>query len=616
MITKTKIKNLIKKNFEYFFYFYSFLRYRIFVAFALSILKGTLDGFGLAMFIPLLRMSNTESTTTTAAGGGEELGKLSFLPEFLESIGITLNLVNVLLIILCFFALKGIVTFIEGYFKVVYQQLFMREIRITNINLLNTYSFKSFLKSDPGMIQNTFSSEVGRVNIAYRSYFRAIEYGVLIAVYLVLAFSANAEFAIIVAIGGVLSNFLFKWLFKKTKSLSKKYTISAHRFQGFLIQHVAIYKYLKATGINKYYGGKLKNQINDLENLQRRLGIVDSTLKAMREPITMLVVVLAILIQVTYFNSDIGLIILSLLFLYRAMTYLMSLQEHWNKFLGASAALENMKEFTKELREKKEKNGAKNFVGLKKGLQLNNVDFHYNSISILKKINFEVKKNESIAIIGESGSGKTTLMNILAGLILPESGELLIDGVSIKELELYSYRKRIGYISQEAPIFNDTVYNNVTLWAERTDENIEKFKSVLKQAAIYDYVYDLENKEEEFLGNNGINISGGQRQRLSIARELFKDVDFLFMDEATSALDGETERAIQRNIDNLKGKYTIFMVAHRLATIINADRIILLKNGEIEAIGSFTELLEKSDNFREMISLQGMSIEKEQYLNK
>ncbi|WP_232764150.1 ABC transporter ATP-binding protein [Salegentibacter salinarum] len=492
----------------------------------------------------------------------------------------------------------------------------MREIRITNINLLNTYSFKSFLKSDPGMIQNTFSSEVGRVNIAYRSYFKAIEYGVLITVYLLLAFSANAEFAIIVAVGGALSNYLFKWLFKKTKYLSRKYTVSAHRFQGFLIQHVAIYKYLKATGINKYYGGKLKYQINDLENLQRRLGIVDSTLKAMREPITMLVVIVAILIQVTYFNSDIGLIILSLLFLYRAMTYLMSLQEHWNKFLGASASLENMKDFTNELRKNKEKNGKTKFANLKQGLKLNNVDFYYNSTPILRNINFEVAKNESIAIIGESGSGKTTLMNVLAGLILPEKGELLIDGVSTRNLDLYDYRKRIGYISQEAPIFNDTVYNNVSLWAEKTEENIQKFNRVLKQAAIYDFVYDLENKEEEFLGNNGINISGGQRQRLSIARELFKDVDFLFMDEATSALDGETERAIQQNIDNLKGKYTIFMIAHRLSTIINADRIILLNNGVIEAIGTFMELLEKSDKFREMISLQGMSIEKEQYLNK
>ncbi|WP_282018322.1 ABC transporter ATP-binding protein [Salegentibacter mishustinae] len=615
MAVKAKIKDIVKKNFEYFFYFYGFLRYRIFIAFFLSILKGTLDGFGLAMFIPLLRMSST-GNNTTAENGGEELGKLSFLPEFLESIGITLNLVSVLLIILGFFGLKGIVTFIEGYYKVIYQQLFMREIRITNINLLNTYSFKSFLRSDPGMIQNTFSSEVGRVNIAYRSYFRAIEYGVLITVYLVLAFSANSEFAIIVAVGGALSNFLFKWLFKKTKSLSRKYTVSAHRFQGFLIQHVAIYKYLKATGINKYYGGKLKHQINDLENLQKRLGIVDSTLKAMREPITMLVVVLAILIQVTYFDSDIGLIILSLLFLYRAMTYLMSLQEHWNKFLGASAALENMKEFTSELRNKKEKNGIEKFNDLKQGLRLTNVSFNYNSTPILRGINFEVKKNESIAIIGESGSGKTTLMNILAGLILPEKGELLIDGVSTRQLDLYSYRKRIGYISQEAPIFNDTVFNNVTLWAEKSDENLIKFDSVLKQAAIYEFVYDLENKEDEFLGNNGINISGGQRQRLSIARELFKEVDFLFMDEATSALDGETERAIQQNIDNLKGMYTIFMVAHRLATIINADRIILLKNGEIEAIGSFMELLDKSDNFKEMISLQGMSIEKEQYLNK
>jgi len=198
-------------------------------------------------------------------------------------------------------------------------------------------------------------------------------------------------------------------------------------------------------------------------------------------------------------------------------------------------------------------------------------------------------------------------MNILAGLVFPTSGNVLIDSIPIKDLELYSYKSRIGYIAQEAPIFNDSVFNNVTLWAEKSKENIEKFELALKKAAIYDFVENLEQKEEEFLGNNGINISGGQRQRLSIARELYKNVDFLFMDEATSALDGETEKAIQSNIDNLKGNYTIIMIAHRLATIKNADRIILLDKGRIMDIGTFDDLASKSPLFLEMIKLQGMA---------
>ncbi|WZL88723.1 ABC transporter ATP-binding protein [Salinimicrobium sp. 3283s] len=606
------IKKTLKDYFQYFFYFYSYLRYRIFIAFGLSFFKGVLDGFGLAMFIPLLKMSTGGSEDMENEG----LGNLSFLPEFLNSIGITLNIKSTLLIILSFFCFKGIVAFLEGFARVTYQQLFMREIRLTNIQLLNTYKFSEFVKSDVGKIQNTFSGEVGRVNLAYNSYFKAIEYGVLVLVYVTFAFAANTRFAIIVAIGGMLTNFLFKWLFKKTKSLSKKYTKSAHRFQSLLIQHVANFKYLKASGLNFRYGAKLKENITELEGVQKNLGIVDSTLRALREPLTILVVVIAILIQVSYFNSDIGLIILSLLFLYRALTFLMALQEHWNKFLGVSGSMENMTSFTKELKRNKDRNGNINFEGFQEKIKINNIHFKFDNTPIISGLNLEINKNETIAIVGESGSGKSTLMNILSGLLLPEKGEVLIDGKSLNHLDLISYRNKIGYIAQEAPVFNDSVFNNITFWAEKNEKNMEKFNEAIKKAALYDFVYSLKDRENELLGNNGINISGGQKQRLSIARELYKDVDFLFMDEATSALDGETEAAIQSNIDKLKGQYTIIIIAHRLATIKNADKIVLLKDGKINAIGNFEQLAQNSILFKEMISLQGMSLEKKQNLNE
>ncbi len=493
------IKQLIKNNFQYLYYFYSYLRYRIFIAFSLSFLKGVLDGFGLAMFIPLLKMSSENQGEIESDG----LGNLSFLPEFLGSIGITLNITNSLLIILTFFCLKGIIAYIEGYVRITYQQLFMREIRVKNIQLLNTYRFSEFVKSDVGKIQNTFSGEVARVNMAYTSYFKAIEYGILVLVYLAFAFAANMQFALIVAAGGVLTNFLFKWLFKKTKKLSIKYTRSAHNFQSLLIQNVANFKYLKASGLNHFYGNKLKSNINQLEDVQRSLGIVDSTLKALREPLTILIVVIAILIQVTYFNVDIGLIILSLIFLYRALTFLMALQEHWNKFLGVSGSMNNMTEFTNDLRKNRERNGNLTFNTFENKISLRNICFNYDETSIIKDLNLEIIKNETIAIIGESGSGKSTLMNILSGLLIPKTGDMLVDGENISEFDLNSFRSRIGYIAQEAPVFSDTVFNNITFWAEKTPENIEKFNVAIRKAALYDFVYSLQDKEDEMLVTMG-----------------------------------------------------------------------------------------------------------------
>lgn len=589
----------MKNNFRYFSYFHSYLEYRVFITFLLSFLVGLLDGIGLALFIPLLKLVANDSS--------QELAEQDRISLFvIEILGVSPTLLNILGLIFIFFVLKGVAKFIEGYVRVLYQQYFMRKIRISNIDLLDTYAFENFAKSDVGRIQNTFTGEVGRVNSAFRFYFKAFQYGVLVLVYVAMAFAADPLFSLIVALGGVATNFIFKALYKRTKYFSKKLTLENHIFQGFLIQKVAFFKYLKTTGLNAVFSKKLKNNIVRLESLQRRIGVIDSLLGALREPLIILIVIVAIYLQVVFFNEDLGLIILSLLLLYRALTFFMGMQEQWNFFLGASGSLENMDDFTQELQSGREGNGPEAFTGFRHEISLESVSFKYDEKEVLKNINLDIYKNETLAIVGESGSGKSTLMNIVSGLLLPTKGKCSIDGVSMEDLELNTYKPFIGYIPQESSTFNDSIYNNVTFWAEKNEGNYQKFLSAVKEAAIFDFIMQLPEKEETLLGNNGINLSGGQKQRLSIARELFKEVDLLLMDEATSSLDGETEAIIQQNIEKLKGKLTIVVIAHRLATIKNADRIVILKEGQIEAVGSYMELLDKSAEFREMIRLQNL----------
>jgi subfamily B ATP-binding cassette protein MsbA len=235
---------------------------------------------------------------------------------------------------------------------------------------------------------------------------------------------------------------------------------------------------------------------------------------------------------------------------------------------------------------------------------LENVDFYYGETQILKNINLEIQPKKTIAFVGESGSGKTTLVNVLSGLIPVDKGTFSIGNNDAKYLKMSSFQKHIGYIAQEAVTFNDTIYNNVTFWAEPSPQNISKFNKAIKQASLTDFIQTLEDKENTHLGNSGINLSGGQRQRIAIARELYKDIEILIMDEATSALDSETEKSIQDSIDALKGKYTILLVAHRLSTIKNADQIVFMKKGEIENVGTFQDLLEQREDFKRMVELQ------------
>ncbi len=535
-------------------------------------------------------------------------GELDFLSDFIiNNLGLIPNLLNIFLLIFIFFSLKGIAQFFEAYIRVIYQQYFMRKIRFSNIDSLNRFDFKNFLKADSGRIQNTFSGEVGRVNTAYVYYFKSMQYAVLVLVYVILALSSDWKFTFLALVGGIFVSFIFKFLYKRTQYFSRKYTKETHKFQNLLVQKVNLFKYLKATGLNAFYSDKLKENIYTMEGTQKSLGMVGALLGAIKEPLTILIVFGAILLNMYLFDEPVAAILLSLILLYRAIVFFMALQEQWNSFLGVSGSLENMLIFEKELINGAESKGKDPFSNFQVKMVLNKVSFEFDSgEKVLNGINLEIQKNETLAIVGESGAGKSTLMNIISGLLTPTEGQVLIDGKSLKELDLTTYRRHLGYIVQDATIFNDTIYNNVTFWAPKTASNYKKFMDASKKAAILDFIKGLPKAEDTELGTNGINISGGQKQRLSIARELYKEVDFLFMDEATSALDGETESVIQQNINHLKGQFTIIIIAHRLATIKNADRIVLMKNGGIYAIGSFEHLMEASKEFQEMVSLQNL----------
>jgi len=596
------IKKIIKKYFQHFYYFYSHLGNRIMLSFVLSLIVGLMDGFGLAMFIPLLQMVDPSNPDATS-----QMGNMSFLPRFFNSMGLPLTLTTVLAIIFFFFAVKGIVKFFEGYVRAVFEQQFILKIRMQNINGLSLFGYNHFINADVGRIQNTFSGEVEKVKMAYRSYFMALQYAVFVLVYMALAFYSNPNFAVLVIIGGGLSSLFVQQLKKRTKKLSFQITEESHQFQGLLIQKVSAFKYLKSTGLMNRYADKLIKTNNQMNHAQKKMGVLAAILASVREPMVILIVLASIVVEVNYFHQSIGVLIFTLLLFYRALISLTGMQNFFNLFFNSAGSLQNMTDFNKELKAGKEKDGTEDFPGFKDRFELKDVSFSYEEHHILHHISLTIPKNETIAIVGESGSGKTTLVNIITGLLKPTKGEVSVDGVDLSRLKISTYQNRIGYITQEAVIFNDTIFNNVSFWDEPTPENLIRFETALKKAAIYEYVMGLPMKGNEMLGSNGINISGGQKQRISIARELYKNIDFLFMDEATSALDSETERDIKENIDQLKRQYTIIIIAHRLSTIRNADRIILLHKGSIAATGTFDQL-KQNPMFEKMVQLQGLDM--------
>ena len=247
--------------------------------------------------------------------------------------------------------------------------------------------------------------------------------------------------------------------------------------------------------------------------------------------------------------------------------------------------------------------GKLEMPNLKGEYEFKDVYFSYEDDQpLLRGLNLSVKEGETLAIVGESGSGKSTILNLVLGFNLPKQGEVLVDGVDITKINLHSYRKSLAVVPQNSVMFTGTIRENITYGMQNVDE--EKLKTVLDAALLTDFINSLPQGIDTPLEEHGANLSGGQRQRLSIARALIRDPKVIIFDEATSALDSVSEKEIQKAINNLSKDRTTFIVAHRLSTIRDADRIAVIKNGVCAEIGTFEELMEKKGEFYKMQTLQ------------
>jgi len=585
----------------FFKYFKGFIGGRIYVYILLNFLIGIFDGLGLAMFIPLIYIA-----TGSQNESGQSLGNLKFLVDFIDKTGFEFNIFGALGLMVILFIIKGIFYFIKINYLNRTVLIAQKNIRYRLVDGLKKISYEGFTKSDAGRIQNNMVGEVGKLVGAMNHYFAALQNTIMMLTYIMMAFFSNWKFAIMVAIGGLLTNVFYKYINKITKVYALKLSSMGHNFNAYLIETIQNFKYLKATNYFKIFENRLKNNIEESEDIAYKVGRVGSIGESLREPLIIIVIAVVIYVQIAVLKNDFGSILASLILFYRALAYLVSMQNSWSNYIRNSAGLESVESLLSEFNTLKEYQGSEKISHIG-NIAAKDISVSYDNRTILSHIDLEIRKKTSIAFVGESGAGKTTLANVICGLLRPHSGKIYSDQISVYDADITSFRNKVGYITQEPVIFDDSIFNNVTFWAKRNEENLKKFREVIRMVSLEKFVENLEQKENAPLGNNGILISGGQKQRISIARELYKDTELLIMDEATSALDSETEKFIKENIDLLHGKFTMIIIAHRLSTIQNVDRIYLMSNGKIVDSGNFNNLLQSSEHFRKMVELQKLT---------
>ncbi|MGC4130526.1 MAG: ABC transporter transmembrane domain-containing protein [Bergeyella sp.] len=250
----------------------------------------------------------------------------------------------------------------------------------------------------------------------------------------------------------------------------------------------------------------------------------------------------------------------------------------------------------------KEEKNAVEIKGFEKQIEFKNISFAYEDRDVLENFSLTIPKGKTVALVGQSGSGKSTIANLITRFYDVQNGEILVDGINIKDARLSEYRRLFGLVTQDNILFNDSIKNNISLG--KPNASLEEVQNAAKIANAHDFIMELPNQYDTNIGEAGGKLSGGQKQRISIARAVLKNPPIMILDEATSALDTESERFVQDALENMMENRTSLVIAHRLSTIQKADVIVVMERGKIMEQGSHQELYEKNGVYRKLVDLQ------------
>ena len=281
-----------------------------------------------------------------------------------------------------------------------------------------------------------------------------------------------------------------------------------------------------------------------------------------------------------------------------------SLSQGYYSIQRGAGSAERITEVLEAKIEVEEKKNALSITQFKNTIQFKNADFGYTEKKVLKNVNLKIEKGHTIALVGQSGGGKSTLANLVARYYDVKNGSLEIDGIDIRDYKLADLRGLMGIVTQDAILFNDSIFNNIALGID--NPNPEKVMEAAKIANAHEFISKFEDGYQHNIGDSGHKLSGGQKQRLSIARAVMKNPPILILDEATSALDTESERLVQDALTKLMANRTSIVIAHRLSTIQNADRIVVVNDGQVLEQGSHEELLKVKGEYHKLHHMQNL----------
>ena len=512
------------------------------------------------------------------------------------------------ILIILIFVFRGIGSFMSTYGMAYVGRSIIRDIRRDMFDKILLRSSSLYDESVTGKLVSKITFDAEQVaEAATKAVTTVIKDGLTIIGLLSLMFYYSFELSIGLLLIAPLVGFFLKIMSVKFRSLSRDIQRSMGTITNIVEESIIGHRIIKIFGGKDYE----KNTFNSANAYNRERNLKLIFVQSISIPLMQLLVAIFLAAIIFFVTSNdyldqisIGTFMSYLTAMIMMFAPIKRLSEVNVVLQRGIAASESIYDLLDSKSENIDMIDATNIEG-SISISFKNVTFKYPSSqsNVLENINLDISKGETVAIVGKSGSGKTTLLDLIPRLYDPDRGDIYFNTSNIKDINLNKIRAYISYVGQDFTLFNDTIYNNIA-YGELSSHDVSRVHDAAEFSFASNFINDLPDKFETIVGQNGVLLSGGQRQRIAIARALLKNAPILLLDEATSALDAESEASIQKSLTTLSENKTTLIIAHRLSTVMNADKIIVIENGHVVEQGNHSDLIDKKSVYYALYNSQ------------
>lgn len=536
------------------------------------LIAGLLEGLGIAAFLPLLNLIvNGDAASQTVVG--------RFAENTLRSLGLDPSIGVMLAIIVSMLTLKSLLlVFATKQIGYTAAQVTMA-LRLKMLESFMAARWSFFIKQRAGSLTSAMAGEAGRAAACYLQICRIVVSLIQIAVYGLLSIAISWQVSVAALLVSLVSALLLNRFVVLTGKASQLQTKLNKSLLSRLIDGLQAMKPIKAMAQEDRVTPMLEADIRQLKETQRHLIMSRESLNHLREPVSAAALGLGLYFLLNHWTMNLESLFVLVLLFWRMVGRLSGLQSSYQNVAGGLPAFWFVRSILSSASTAKETGFGGKAPRLSDAIRVRDVHFSYGRNLVLDKISLTIPVGQFVAVVGSSGAGKTTLVDLVIGLLRPQSGEIWIDEEPLGQIDMKQWRRMIGYVPQETVLFNDTIRTNLTLGDPDLTE--PRVIEALRQAGAWDFVQELPDGLDAVVGEHGAKLSGGQRQRLAIARALVRRPVLLVLDEATTALDPATESEICKTIRDLAGQITVLAISHQPAVQQAADVVYRIESGAV-----------------------------------